>query len=288
MPATRRDRVRLILALTPALAVVVLLFLGGWGLGLAQSLGYMPLLGQTQLTLAAYTNLLGRDDFLASLRLTLWIALASTALSSALAVAGALFLRRLVWGKRWATFAFQFNLPIPHAVGAVAMLLLLGQSGFLSRLSRLAGLTQAPSDFPALLFDPLALGIILEYSWKSTTFIGIVILASLLSIGEDYEATAQTLGAGPWQRFRRVILPLISPSLASAAVLSFAFAFGAFEVPFLLGQRYPSALPVLAYRSYVDVDLNARPEAMAISTVISAVTAAAVLLYMVFIRRRAA
>jgi putative spermidine/putrescine transport system permease protein len=283
-----RARSRLILALTPALAVVVLLFLGGWGLGFLQSLGYMPLLGQTQLTLAAYSNLLGRDDFLASLRLTLWIALASTALSSVLAVAGALFLRRLVWGKRWATFVFQFNLPIPHAVGAVAMLLLLGQSGFLSRLGRLAGLTQAPSDFPALLFDPLALGIILEYSWKSTTFIGIVVLASLLSIGEDYEATAQTLGAGPWQRFRRVILPLISPSLAAAAVLSFAFAFGAFEAPFLLGQRYPSALPVLAYRSYVDVDLNARPEAMAISTVISAVTAAAVLLYMVFIRRRAA
>ncbi len=85
-----------------------------------------------------------------------------------------------------------------------------------------------------------------------------------------------------------MILPLISPSLAAAAVLSFAFAVGAFEVPFLLGQRYPSALPVLAYRSYVDVDLNARPEAMAISMVITAIAAAAVLLYMHFVRRRVA
>ncbi len=101
-------------------------------------------------------------------------------------------------------------------------------------------------------------------------------LASLLAIGEDYEATAQTLGAGAWQRFRRVILPLVSPSLAAAAVLSFAFALARSRCPFLLGQRYPSALPVLAYRSYVDVDLNARPEAMAISMVISAITAAAV------------
>ncbi len=288
MSATRRGRMRLILALTPALAVVVLLFLGGWGLGLAQSLGWQPVLGQSQLTLAAYSNLLRRSDFLASLGLTLWIALASTVLSSVLAVAGALFLRRLVWGRRWATFAFQLNLPIPHAVGAVAMLLLLGQSGFLARLSHLAGLIERPAQFPALLFDPLALGIILEYSWKATTFIGITVLASLLAIGEDYEATAQTLGAGPWQRLRRVILPLISPSLAAAAVLSFAFAVGAFEVPFLLGQRYPSALPVLAYRSYVDVDLNARPEAMAISMVITAIAAAAVLLYMHFVRRRVA
>jgi len=169
----------------------------------------------------------------------------------------------------------------------IAMLLLLGQSGFLARLGHLAGIIRSPADFPALLYDPLALGVILEYSWQSTAFIGINVLASLLAIGEDYEATAQTLGAGPWQRFRRVILPLVSPSLAAAAVLSFAFAFGAFEAPFLLGQRYPSALPVLAYRSYVDVDLNARPEAMAISMIISAITAAAVLLYMHFARRRA-
>ncbi|MCW5858670.1 MAG: ABC transporter permease subunit [Caldilineales bacterium] len=280
-------RGRLLLALAPALAVVVFLFLGGWGLGLAGSLGYQPWLDQTQLSLAAYTNLLGRSDFLASLGLTLWIASVSTALSSVLALAGALFLRRLVWGRRWATFAFQLNLPIPHSVGAIAMLLLLGQSGFLARLGRLAGLIETPADFPALIFDPLALGVILEYSWKATTFIGVNVLAALLALGEDYEATARTLGAGAWQRLRRVVLPLVSPSLAAAAVLSFAFAFGAFEAPFLLGQRYPSALPVLAYRSYVDVDLNARPEAMAISMVITAVTTLAVLLYMRFARRRA-
>ena len=130
------------------------------------------------------------------------------------------------------------------------------------------------------------MGVILEYSWKATVFIGITVLASLLAIGEDYEDTARTLGAGPWQRLRRVILPLITPALAAAAVLSFAFAFSAFEVPFLLGQRYPSALPVLAYRSYVDVDLNARPEAMAMSMVIAAITAAAVVLYMHIVRKR--
>ncbi len=281
-----RERLRLMLALAPALAVVVFLFLGGWGLGLVQSLGYQPWLGQTRLTLEAYTHLFQRRDFLAALGLTLWIALASTALSSVLALASALFLRRLVWGRRWGTFAFQLNLPIPHSVGAIALLLLLGQSGFLARLGHLAGVIRAPADFPALIYDPLALGIILEYSWKATTFIGINVLAALLASGDEYEATARTLGAGPWQRLRRVILPLVSPSLAAAAVLAFAFAFGAFEVPFLLGQRYPSALPVLAYRSYVDVDLNARPEAMAISMVITAVTTLAVLLYMRFTRRR--
>ena len=282
----RLERVRQWSALAPALSVILILFIGGWVLGFAQSLGYLPMLGQTTLTLDAYTQLFQRDDFLASLALTLWIALTSTLLSSVLGLASALFLRRLMWGKQWATFVFQLNLPIPHSVGAVAMLLLLGQSGLLARVAKLAGLIDAPSDFPALTHDPLALGIILEYAWKSSTFIGITVLASLITLGDEYEAVAQTLGAGAWQRFRRVILPLVTPSLVSAAVLVFAFAFGSFEVPYLLGQRYPSALPVLAYRSYVDVDLNARPEAMAISMVIAIITTASVLAYMVFARKR--
>ena len=286
MSSLWRERLHLALALAPALAVVLFLFLGGWVLGLVQSLGYLPMLGQTRLTLDAYVHLFQRRDFLAALGLTLWIALASTLLSGVLALAAALFLRRLGWGRRWGTFVFQLNLPIPHSVGAVAMLLLLGQSGFLARLAHLAGLIDAPSDFPALTHDPLALGVILEYSWKGATFIGITVLAALVSLGDEYEAAAQTLGAGAWQRFRRVILPLVSPSLVSAAVLAFAYAFGAFEAPYLLGQRYPSALPVLAYRSYVDVDLNARPEAMAISMVISVITTVAVLLYMHFARKR--
>ena len=275
------------LALTPVLSIILVLFIGGWLLGFAQSLGYLPMLGQNTLSGAAYVELFQRDDFLASLALTLWIALATTLLSSILGLAAALFLRRLVWGKRWAIFLFHLNLPIPHSVGAVAMLLLLSQSGFLARLAAAVGLIDAPADFPALTHDPLALGIILEYTWKSATFIAITVLASLITLGDAYEAVAQTLGAGAWQRLRRVILPLVTPSLVSAAVLVFAYAFGAFEVPFLLGQRYPSALPVLAYRSYVDVDLNARPAAMAISMVIAAITTASVLLYMFIARQRA-
>jgi putative spermidine/putrescine transport system permease protein len=195
----------------------------------------------------------------------------STAVSTLLALLAALSLRHVQRGQRLITFIFQTNLPIPHLVGAIGILLLFSQSGFLARLAHLAGLIQVPADFPALVFDPYALGIILEYVWKSTVFMGIILLAALQSIGEDYENVARTLGANRWQRLRYVILPLLRPAILSASVLIFAFTFGAFEVPLLLGTRYPSALPVLAYRLYTDVDLNARPEAMALSVVIAAI-----------------
>lgn len=269
-----------VLLLLPALAVIVLLFGGGLWLALRQSLGAVPGSGTSELSLEAYRRVFNDPAFGRSLLLTVWIAGVSTAVSTLLALIAALTLRRAFRGKRLATFIFQSNLPIPHLVGAIAILFLFSQSGFLARLGHAVGLIQVPADFPALVFDPYAIGIILEYVWKSSVFMGIILLAAMQTIGEDYEQAAQTLGANQWQRWRFVLLPLLRPSILSAAILVFAFTFGAFEVPLLLGARYPSALPVLAYRLYTDVDLNARPEAMALSILIAAMSTALILVYM--------
>lgn len=266
--------------LGPALAVIIFLFLGGLGLAVLQSLGYLPFIGKTELSFAAYQNILGREEFYRSLLLSLWISLASTGISTVLAVGSALVLRQQFRGRRWVTFIFQLNIPIPHLVGAIGILFLFSQSGFLARLAHLGQIIDSPGDFPALVFDSYAIGIILEYIWKSTCFIGVIVLAVMQSVGEDYEQAARTLGANRWQRFRYVLLPLIMPGILSASILVFAFTFGAFEVPLLLGERYPSALPVLAYRYYTDVDLNFRPEAMAVSVIISILVTILIFVYL--------
>ncbi len=272
---------RLALLLGPALFLIAALYLGGLALALLQSLGYLPEAGLTRISLDAYRALFTRPDFYGGLLLTAWVSLASTALSTFLAVAGALLLRSVLRaGRHWVVFLYQLNLPLPHTVGALGVLLLFSQSGLLARLALVAGQIRSPADFPALVFDPLCIGIILEYTWKASVFTGVILLAALHSLGEDYEATAGTLGAGAWQRFRYVTLPLLRPALISSSVLLFAFAFGGYEVPYLLGQRSPSLLPVMAYREYNRVDLAARPEAMALSVFIAVVASFLVWLYM--------
>lgn len=274
------SRLKIPLLLAPTLAVITLFFVGGLVLALSQSLGYMPIIGRYDLNLDAYRAVFGRVDFYRSLWLTLWIAGVSTAVATILAILFALTLRRAFRGKAVTTFLFQLNLPIPHLVGAIAIFFLFAQSGFLSRIVYLFGFIRDPAQFPALVYDPYALGIILEYVWKTTFFIGIIILAILHGMDDAYEDVARNLGANRWQRFRYVIFPFILPGVLSSSVLVFAFTFGAFEVPLLLGQRFPSALPVLAYRAYTDVDLNARPEAMAMSVIITIVNAALIFVYM--------
>jgi putative spermidine/putrescine transport system permease protein len=219
------------------------------------------------------------------LLMSLHIAFTSTVISTVLAVGAALLLRRSFAGKRVITFLFQVNLTVPHLVGAIGILYLFSQSGSFARLGHAWGLIARPADFPALVFDPYAIGIILQYVWKEVPFIGMIVLANMQAIGQDYEGVARSLGASRWQAFRHVLLPLIFPGVLAASVMVFAFTFGAYEIPLLLGQSHPTALPVLAYRLYTDVDLAARPQAMAMAIVIAGMSAVLIWLYVRLSRR---
>jgi putative spermidine/putrescine transport system permease protein len=69
---------------------------------------------------------------------------------------------------------------------------------------------------------------------------------SLDAFDRELEAAARTLGAGPWTRARRVVLPLLGPALVLSALLVFAVSWGEFNVSYLLAtplvQTYPAAL----------------------------------------------
>jgi putative spermidine/putrescine transport system permease protein len=203
----------------------------------------------------------------------------------AIAIGIGLVLRESFRGRRTSTFLFQLNLPIPHIVGAIGILFLFTQGGFISRIAHSINLIDQPSQFPELVFDKYAIGIILEYVWKEIVFIGVVVIAILASIGDDYEELAQTLGANAWQRFRYVLLPLLLPGVLSVSVIVLAFSFGAFEIPFMLGRSFPQALPVLAVRNYTNPDLNQRPEAMATAIVIAILSTILIFIYMGISRR---
>jgi len=131
------------------------------------------------------------------------------------------------------------------------------------------GLMEVPADFPVMVFDRPGIAIILTFLWKEVPFIGLVVLAILQSVGPQFEEIAQTLGANRWQRFWSVLLPLIMPGILSTSIIVFAFVFASYEIPLLLGVRFPTTLPVLAFRNYQDPDLALRPEAMAISVILA-------------------
>ena len=280
-----RRRVRIALLLAPALTVVLTLFAGGLGVGVAQSFGYLPFLDDWTWNVNAYQAMWQDPAVRASFALTGRVALVSTAAATILGVCCALLIHRLRRARRVVAAVFASTLPVPHLVGAVTMLLLLSQSGLVSRLTHAAGLTQVPADFPALTADGVGWAIIAEYVWKETPFVGVVVLAALSGGIDELESAARVLGASGWQRLRHVVLPLIAPSVAATSILVFAFTVGSYEVPLLLGRPFPAALPVVALQYQRDIDLGTRPEAMAIAVTIGVLVAALVVVYMAMMDR---
>jgi len=76
--------------------------------------------------------------------------------------------------------------------------------------------------------------------WKTSSFAGLIILAGLQCIpGELYEA-AGIDGAGPWQKFRYVTLPMIKPALLLALLFRTIDALKVFDLVFVMTQGGPA------------------------------------------------
>ncbi len=282
--ATTPTTARRLVLLAPALLVIGVFFVGGFAQAVAQSLGYQPLLGDSRWSLDAYRVAAADPAVRASVGLTLRIGVIATASATVLGVAAALAVRRLGRGRAWMQQMFQGALAVPHLVGALCIALLLSPSGLVSRVSNAAGVVDSSRDFPALTQDGFGWGIIAEYVWKETPFMAVIALAAMSAGLDRLEDASRVLGATPIQRFRHVTLPLLAAPVAAASVLVLAFTMGSYEVPIILGRPFPAPLPVVAYQSFTDSDLSARPQAMAVAVLIAALTTVVALLYLTLAR----
>ncbi len=274
---------RLLRLLSPALVTILVLFGGGLTFGLLQALGHSPSEGFSTIGLQHFAHVLQDPDFVRSLSLTLYIAVTSTLVAAAISVLLALSLIRWAADSKTVHFILQIPLTVPHLVLAISVTLLLAPAGMLSRLFSTLAIIQSPAEFPLLVNDTWGIGILTVYIWKEIPFITFMLLSVLKNMGTELLEAGATLNASRLQRFTHIILPVIGPSLGAACLIVFAFTFGAFEVPFLLGRTYPMALPVWAYKNYSDIDLLARPEGIAIGLIIAAIVIMAIVLSQIFL-----
>ena len=79
-------------------------------------------------------------------------------------------------------------------------------------------------------------GIILAHTFYNVPLVLLMVSASLERLNPEVEESAQILGADSFQRFRRIILPHILPSILAAAVLTFLFCFMSFPIVLAFGQ----------------------------------------------------
>ncbi len=281
-----RER-RAIWLILPTMLVLMALFIGGFLFGILQSLGFFSVIAdqEQKISLDAYFAVFQNETVRAGIILTFRVALLSTILSTVIALAISLMISRTKRFQSVLIAITQFNIPIPHVVAATGILLTFSQSGLVSRLSNHFGITEGSSGFPIITNDPFGYGIILSYLWKEIPFMCVLILSALRGPVTNLDETAKTLGASYSYRLRKIILPYIFPAILSGTIIVFAFSFGSYEVPYLLGEPYPSTVSVVAYQLYTDRDLANRPTAMALATITSFVIGLLVYAYMLLTKQ---
>ncbi len=91
--------------------------------------------------------------------------------------------------------------------------------------------------------------IILAEIWKTTPFMGLLLLAGLSLVPEDLQKAAKMDGASTWQRFTQVTLPLMKPAILVAVLFRTLDSFRIFDNIYILtaGANNTGSVSILGY-----------------------------------------
>ena len=91
--------------------------------------------------------------------------------------------------------------------------------------------------------------IVLAEIWKTTPFMGLLLLAGLSLVPEDLQKAAKVDGASAWQRFTKITLPLMKPAILVALLFRTLDSFRIFDNIFILtgGANNTGSVSILGY-----------------------------------------
>jgi multiple sugar transport system permease protein len=128
---------------------------------------------------------------------------------------------------------------VPTALSAIAFWWIYdSQFSIISWALQRMGLINGYIDF---LGDPwnARLSTIAANIWRGVPFVAITLLAGLQTISPSYYEAASLDGASPWQQFRYVTLPLLTPIIAVVMTFSVLFTFTDFQLIYVLTRGGP-------------------------------------------------
>jgi len=106
---------------------------------------------------------------------------------------------------------------------------------------RLIGVSWTGDESLMILGIPVALlAVIIAYLWADIGYNLVIFIAALQSIPESIRDAARIDGAGPWQMFRHITLPLLKPTILLVAVFTMISSFQVFDIIQVLTQGGPN------------------------------------------------
>jgi multiple sugar transport system permease protein len=223
-----RRNATLALFILPSLIPLVLFVLGPMAASVGISLLKWDLLRPPKFVgLNNFTALLNDPNFKAAISHTLVFIVGYLPLVYFGGLGLALLLNRKLRGSSFFRAAYFLPVVTSWVVVALVWRWLLNPSGGIVNSALAAIGIQGPGWWtdPAWAMP----SVILASAWKDLGFVMVILLAGLQAIPDDYYEAAQVDGAGRWQRFRRITLPLLSSSTFFVLVISLINSFQVFD-----------------------------------------------------------
>ena len=186
-------------------------------------------------TLENYREVLGEGNFIRYLGNSLIVGLVSTVITLVLGCMAAYGLVRFRFTGR-GTIAYTTLLlrSVPLAVLAVPVFMIWGRVGLINSLS----------------------GLVLLYVAVNLPFTIWLLFGFIEQVPVELEEAAAIDGCGPLSIFWRVVLPLIKPGLAAAAIFTFRIAWNEFILALVLTDRTTRTLPVAVSLYVTDIGVD--------------------------------
>jgi trehalose/maltose transport system permease protein len=192
--------------------------------------------------LSNYGAVLSSPYWWQALKVTVIITVFSVAISLVLGMLLAMLMHRTLFGRGTVRTAAL----IPYGIVTVAAAYgwqyawTPGQGYLSSAFNNSAPLT---NEVQALIV------IIIAEIWKTTPFMGLLLLAGLSLVPEDLQKAAMVDGATGWQRFTRITLPLMKPAILVALLFRTLDSFRIFDNIYILtaGANNTGSVSILGY-----------------------------------------
>jgi molybdate transport system permease protein len=223
-----------------SLATTVLALTGVGVLVLLTGLPFLAVL--VRMSPAGALAKLASPEVVAALRLSLLSSLAATTLVAAIGLPTAYLLATRDFPGR-AALEVLLDLPMvtPPTVAGFALLMAFGRMGLAGRALSVLGIT--------LPFTTL--GVVVAQAFMSAPFFVAAARAGIAGVDTRLLEAAATLGADEATRFRRIVLPLASPSLLAGLAMAAARSLGEFGATITFAGNLPGTTQTMPLAVYV-------------------------------------
>ena len=270
------------LLIAPSLAFLAILF-------------FVPLVQTVALAFQAdgiwstenFTRMTGDLNFTDAVVNTFELVIIVVPLQLLLALAMAMMLQHLRGGRDIVLWIWSIPLGISDLAAGLVWLAILTDKGYLNTILVRLGVLSGPQSWlsyetPATLLA----AIVVAELWRATAIVLVILVAGVQLIPKEYGEAADVFGATPWQRFTRVTLPLLKPSIQTALTLRTVLAFEMFAIVLSIGGRNFPVLVSEAFNwQYNQWDFGV---AAAYAVIVMGVSLAATLIYLWALRTPAA